>query len=78
MPCHRRPTAQTGLSENAVRSKRNHVRDWQAVSAAERVAAAWDMVVEAWKLKGRDPDELEFQRTVRCVKRGGKLVESPE
>ena len=48
-----------------------HVEDWQKVSAAERMKAAWDMVVEAWTLKNRDLDELRFQRIARCIKRGG-------
>jgi len=50
--------------------ERNHVRDWQALSGAERMQAAWDMVVEAWELKKWDPSELEFQRVIRCIKRG--------
>lgn len=48
-----------------------HVEDWQKLSGRERANAAWDMVVEAWELKKRDPDELRFQRTVKCVKRPG-------
>ena len=48
-----------------------HIQDWQNVSGAERVAAAWEMVVEAWKLKKRDRNELRFQRVARCLKRGG-------
>jgi hypothetical protein len=41
-----------------------HLRDWQAVNAAERMAAAWEMVVEMWLLKNLNPDELRFQRCV--------------
>ena len=48
-----------------------HVEEWQKVSGSERANAAWDMVVEAWKLKKRNPNELRFQRTVKCVKRTG-------
>jgi hypothetical protein len=51
--------------------ERIHVRSWQEVSGAARLAAAWDMVEEVWKLKNRNPDELRFQRLARCVKRGG-------
>jgi hypothetical protein len=50
--------------------ERHQIRDWQAVSGAERMKAAWDMVVEAWELKKRDPGELEFQRVIRCIERG--------
>jgi hypothetical protein len=39
-----------------------HIRDWQAVSPERRANAAWEMVVEAWKLQGRSLDELRFQR----------------
>jgi hypothetical protein len=39
-----------------------HLRDWQAVSPERRANAAWEMVVEAWKLQGRSLDELRFQR----------------
>lgn len=52
--------------------ERLHIEDWQAVSGTERVNAAWDMVVEAWEMKKRDPDELRFQRTVKRVKRAGR------
>jgi hypothetical protein len=41
-----------------------HLRDWQAVTAATRLAAAWEMVVEVWRLKKLNPDELRFQRCV--------------
>lgn len=48
---------------------RQHVMDWQAAGSSARRQAAWDMVVEAWALKKRNPDELRLQRslvTVRC------------
>jgi hypothetical protein len=48
-----------------------HIQDWQNVSGAERMAAAWDMVEEAWMLKKHDRNELRFQRVARCLKRGG-------
>lgn len=41
-----------------------HLRDWQAVSPDRRARAAWEMVEEAWKLQGRSPDELRFQRRI--------------
>ena len=32
------------------------------------VAAAWEMVVEANRWKGKSDAELAFQRTVECIK----------
>jgi len=49
--------------------ERLHLRQWQVVSGNDRVNAAWAMVVEAWELKKRNPDELRFQRSVTSVKR---------
>jgi hypothetical protein len=52
--------------------ERVHVEQWQAVPGSERARAAWNMVVEAWKLKKRDLDELRFQRVVKFTKRAGR------
>lgn len=49
-----------------------HVEDWQKCTGSDRANAAWEMVVEAWELKKRDPNELRFQRTARCLKRAGR------
>ena len=46
-----------------------HLQQWQSVSGSVRAAAAWEMVVEAWKLKKRDLNELRFQRTVTSIQR---------
>jgi hypothetical protein len=47
------------------------VRDWQAVSGAERRKAAWDLVVDYWVgVKGGNPDELRLQRSVTHLRRG--------
>lgn len=41
------------------------VRDWQALSGAERRKAAWELVVDYWVgMKGMDPNELRLQRSV--------------
>lgn len=45
------------------------IEQWQKRSFIERMDAAWDMVLEAWEIKGYDQDELRFQRTVTTVKR---------
>jgi hypothetical protein len=47
----------------------HHIRAWQAVTSAERMKAAWDMVVEAWEMKKLDPDELRFQRSVTVIRK---------
>lgn len=49
---------------------RQHVRDWQAAGSSARLQAAWDMVVEAWAMKNRNPDELRLQRFITAVRRG--------
>lgn len=43
------------------------IRSWQRAGANARANAAWDMVVEAWHLQNRDPDELRLQRTVTVL-----------
>lgn len=45
------------------------LRFWQAQSDTARFAAAWEMVVTAQIWKGRDPNELRFQRSVATLRR---------
>jgi len=45
------------------------IRDWQRLSATARTDAAWQMVVDAWKLKHRNPNELRLQRTVTVLRK---------
>lgn len=45
------------------------IRDWQGVSSAERRKAAWNLVIEAWELKKRNPDELRLLRLVTSVRK---------
>jgi hypothetical protein len=45
------------------------IRDWQRVSATARTDAAWELVVDAWKLKRRNPDELRLQRTFTVLRK---------
>jgi hypothetical protein len=42
---------------------------WQRFGPNAIFAAAWEMVVEAHRLKGASESELELQRTVETVKR---------
>jgi hypothetical protein len=41
------------------------IANWQRQSGAARRQAAWDLVVEAWKMQKRDPDELRLQRPIK-------------
>jgi hypothetical protein len=49
--------------------RRWQVREWQQRGEAARLAAAWDLVVEAWQLQNRPPDELRLQRSVARIVR---------
>ena len=37
---------------------------WNSCSDEEKISAGWDLVVQAWKTKERDLDELRLQRSV--------------
>lgn len=41
---------------------------WQRQGPEAIFAAAWEMVLEAWRWKGGDESELAFQRSVECIK----------
>jgi hypothetical protein len=45
------------------------VEFWQQQGDAAIFAAAWEMVVFAYKFKGRDVSELAFQRTLKKIQR---------
>lgn len=42
---------------------------WQAQSDTARFAAAWELVVQAFIIKGKDVSELRLQRTVEHLGR---------
>ena len=42
---------------------------WRRLGPEAIFSAAWEMVIQAWKLKGRSADELRLQRTVERVER---------
>ncbi len=42
---------------------------WQAQDDTARFAAAWELVVQAWLIKGRDVRELRLQRSVENFQR---------
>lgn len=42
---------------------------WQAQPEAARFAAAWELVVMAWSVKGNDVGQLRLQRTVESFQR---------
>jgi hypothetical protein len=41
---------------------------WQAQPAEARYAAAWEMAVHYWKVRGVDVRKLPFHRTIAKVK----------
>jgi hypothetical protein len=45
------------------------IRSWQRQSAAARRQAAWEIVVEAWEIQKRDPNELRLQRPLEVVRK---------
>jgi hypothetical protein len=45
------------------------VEFWQRQGSTAIFAAAWEMVVEAYRWKKKSECELEFQRSVECIKR---------
>lgn len=42
---------------------------WQAQSDADRFAAAWELVVHSFIIKGKDVSQLRLQRTVERIQR---------
>jgi len=42
---------------------------WQAQSDTARFAAAWDLVVTAYRVQGKDVRELRLQRSVETFQR---------
>lgn len=39
-------------------------RKWDELGDEARFQAAWDLVVQAHEIQGKNPDELRFQRSV--------------
>lgn len=37
---------------------------WDNLGSEMRFQAAWELVIDAYKIKGLDQDELRFQRTI--------------
>jgi hypothetical protein len=42
---------------------------WQAQDSTARFAAAWELVILAYRMKGKDVSELRLQRTVEHFQR---------
>ena len=49
-------------------SRKFDIEFWQRQGSSAIFAAAWEMVVEAYRWKKKSESELEFQRTVEHVK----------
>jgi hypothetical protein len=56
-----------GPMKNA--GRRVDIGFWQRQGPEAIFAAAWEMVGDAWEIKGRDPNELRLQRTVVHLQR---------
>ena len=63
------PVIMERIGKMSESGRRFDVEFWQRQGAAAIFAAAWEMVVEANRMKGRSDSELTFQRTVECVRR---------
>jgi hypothetical protein len=53
------------LSES---NRRFDLEFWQRQGSTAIFAAAWEMVVEAYRWKHKSESELAFQRSVECIK----------
>ena len=49
-------------------SREFDIQFWQRQGSTAIFAAAWEMVVEAYRWKKKSESELAFQRTVECIK----------
>ena len=47
---------------------------WQSLEPCDRFAAAWEMVVHAWRVKGVDVRQLRLQRSVETFQRRRRKV----
>jgi hypothetical protein len=45
------------------------IRFWQEQSAQARFDASWELIVHAWRVKGKDVRKLRLQRSVETFKR---------
>jgi len=45
------------------------IKFWQAQSDADRFAAAWELVVHSYIIKGKDVSELRLQRDIENFQR---------
>jgi hypothetical protein len=46
-----------------------HEKSFAKMSPAEKQAVSWQMVVDAWKLKGKTEIELRLDRTTALLKK---------
>ncbi|RME59048.1 MAG: hypothetical protein D6780_05725 [Candidatus Dadabacteria bacterium] len=49
--------------------KREVYEYWDKLGDEARFKAAWELVIEAYKIKGKDLNELRFQRSVEKLVR---------
>lgn len=64
-------TITTRLSTLGERPDREFdIEFWQGLTSQERAEAGWELVTTYWEMKGKNPDELRFQRSVESIQRG--------
>ena len=66
------------MNENFSMMRRGRIQDldrsfdlqfWQSQEPKARFEATWDMIVHAWRVKGRDVRQLRLQRSVETFQR---------
>ncbi len=50
-------------------SEKDSLSYWASRSPTERLNAVWELVLDAWRMKGKDIHELRLQRTTAVLKR---------
>jgi hypothetical protein len=50
-------------------AKDEEYRYWQGVSPSERIAAAWELSIEQYRMKGIEPNGQALRRSVVCFQR---------
>ena len=63
-----RPLVMERIGKVSESNRRFDVEFWQRQGSSAIFAAAWEMVVEAYRLKGKSESELAFQRTVERIR----------
>ncbi len=63
------PRIKENLAKSYQQADSFNRRFWQTTSAQERFMAAWLMVQEYWKIKGKHGNKLRLRRSVQNIER---------